>query len=134
MPPRKTVEKARCLRRQLTPPEVKLWQWLRERPGGLKFRRQHPIGPYVLDFYHAATKLAIEVDGEAHDRGERPERDGARDAWLAEQGLRTLRIPATDVMREFDAVTRMILAECGTFPLHQPSAGPPPHAAHGEER
>jgi very-short-patch-repair endonuclease len=135
MPPRKTVEKARQLRRQLTAPEVKLWQWLRGRPGGLKFRRQHPIGPYVLDFYHAATKLAIEVDGEAHNRGDHPERDAMRDAWLSEQGLRTLRIPAIDVMREFEAVTRLIIDACGALPLHHPAApgGPPPHAAHGEE-
>jgi very-short-patch-repair endonuclease len=62
----------------MTVPEVRLWQWLRTRPRGFKFRHQHPAGPYVLDFYCAAVKLVVEVDGEAHSRGDRPERDFAR--------------------------------------------------------
>ena len=102
--------------------------------GRTEIRRQHPIGDYVLDFHFPAAQLAIEVDGEVHSRGDRPERDARRDAWVAENGIRTLRIPAIDVLREFDAVTRLILAECGASPLHHPADGPPPHAAHGEER
>ncbi|WP_240047595.1 endonuclease domain-containing protein [Sphingomonas panacisoli] len=116
----------------MTLPEVKLWQWLRGSPSGFRFRRQHPIGHFSLDFYFAAGKLAIEVDGEAHSRGSQPERDAIRDTWLAERGVRTLRIRATDVLNEFDAVTRLILAECVAIPLHQPAAGPPPQLA-GEE-
>jgi very-short-patch-repair endonuclease len=53
------------LRRALTLPEVLLWQVLRSRPGGYRFRRQHPAGPYVLDFFCAAAGLCIEVDGKA---------------------------------------------------------------------
>ena len=55
-----TVAKARLLRRHLTEPEARLWQTLRTRPDQLKFRKQHPIGPYVVDFYCAAAKLVIE--------------------------------------------------------------------------
>lgn len=61
-----TVAKARKLRRAMAPPEARLWQTLRTRPDGLKFRHQHPAGPYVLDFYCAARKLGIEIDGIAH--------------------------------------------------------------------
>ena len=63
MADRKTVLNARTLRRAMTRPEVLLWQVLRERPNGLRFRRQHPVGPFVLDFYCPAARLAIEVDG-----------------------------------------------------------------------
>ena len=117
----------------MTLPEIILWQWMRERPGGLRCRHQHPIGRYSLDFYCPSAKLAIEVDGEAHNRGDQPQHDAERDAWVAGQGIRTLRIAAIDVMNDLDAVTRLILAERGIFPLHQPSAGPPPHAAHRED-
>jgi len=137
MPPtRRMVERARDLRRKMTAPEVRLWQWLRTRPGGFRFRKQHPAGPYVFDFYCPSAKLVIEVDGEAHSRGDRPERDAARDEWCAQQGMRVLRIAAIDVMRDLDAVSRAIMSACGREGADFPStgfAGPPPHAAHGED-
>ena len=133
MPPRKTVEMARRLRRAMTAPEIRLWQHLRTRPGGFKFRKQHPIGGYALDFYCAAAKLGIEVDGEIHASPEQRAHDERRDAWLLARGIRVVRFAASDVMRDLDSMSRAIIAECGEFPLHQPSAGPPPHAAHGEE-
>ncbi|HEX7693574.1 MAG TPA: DUF559 domain-containing protein [Sphingomonas sp.] len=132
-PPRKTVERARRLRREMTLPEIILWHWMRGRPGGLRFRHQHPLGRYSLDFYCPSAKLAIEVDGEAHDRGDQPQRDTERDVWVAGKGIRTLRIAAVEVLRNLDAVTRLIVAECGIIPLHRPSDGPPPHAKHGED-
>ncbi|MFW2828883.1 endonuclease domain-containing protein [Sphingomonas sp. ID0503] len=115
----------------MTLPEVRLWTALRTRPSGLRFRRQHPVGAYILDFHSPQGKLAIEVDGIAHDMGSNPERDAARDAWLAAQGLTTLRIRAADVLADLDATVRHILQ--AVIPLHQPPAGPPPHAAHREE-
>ncbi len=132
-PPRKTVERARKLRREMTLPEIVLWRWMKGRPEGLRFRHQHPLGFYSLDFYCPAAKLAIEVDGEAHERGNQPARDEGRDVWVASRGIRTLRIAAAEVMGDLDAVTRLIVAECGTLPLHRPSDGPPPHAGHGED-
>jgi very-short-patch-repair endonuclease len=110
---RKTVLKARALRRAMTQPEARLWQILRARPAGLKFRHQHPIGPYSLDFYCPGAKLAIEVDGDAHDMGDMPARDAARDAWLERRGVRTLRIPARDLYGDVEAAIIMILASCG---------------------
>ncbi|KEQ51420.1 endonuclease domain-containing protein [Sphingobium chlorophenolicum] len=132
MPPRrKTVGAARVLRRELTPPEIKLWQWMRERPEGVKFRRQHPVGPFVLDFYCASARLGVEVDGGFHDNAERVVLDARRDEWLSTQNIRVLRIRAVDVLREFEAVTVHILHHCRAFPLHHPADGPPPHASMG---
>jgi very-short-patch-repair endonuclease len=113
-------------------PEVKLWSILRTRPNGIKFRRQHPLGRYVLDFYCPQARLPIEVDGIAHEMGSNPDRDVARDAWIMDQGVTVLRIPARDVLDEIEATVAMILTRCA-FPLHHPSDGPPPHALHGED-
>ena len=125
--PRDTQRRAQRLRRTLTLPEVLLWQALRKRPAGLKFRRQHPAGRYILDFYCASGRLAVEVDGEAHQRGDRAERDALRDEWLVGQGVRVCRIPAVAVLRDLEAVVRHIVnVALGALPLHQPSAGPPP--------
>jgi len=129
---RETIEKARALRRTMTLPEVLLWLLLRDRPEGLRFRRQHPLGRYVLDFYCPQARLAIEVDGIAHDMGDNPAHDAVRDAWLAGQGIATLRIPAREVLRQPEAVLRLIIERC-RLPLHRPPDGPPPHAWHGED-
>ena len=91
-------------------PEVLLWQQLRKRINGIQFRRQHPAGPYVLDFYCATANLAVEVDGEAHNSRERAERDVARDEWLASQDVQVLRIPATEVLKNIDGVLQAISA------------------------
>ena len=107
------IGRARRLRRQMSPPEVVLWQHLRGRPGGFKFRRQHPAGPYTLDFFCREAAVAIEVDGAAHGMGDNPRRDERRDAWLAERGIVTLRFLAEDVFRELEAVTKRIEEVCG---------------------
>ena len=126
VPRRATVTKARSLRRSMTLPEVVLWKVLRARPEGIKFRRQHPVGPYVLDFYCEAALTGIEVDGMAHDMGENPLRDAQRDAWLAGQDVRMIRIPARDVLEALDDVVRYLVDQC--LPLHHPASpdGPPP--------
>ncbi|MBJ7527591.1 MAG: DUF559 domain-containing protein [Sphingomonadaceae bacterium] len=112
MRPRKSalsVRRAKQFRRELTKPELMLWQYLRSSPSGHKFRKQHPAGPYVLDFFCARANLAIEVDGMAHDTDVRAARDLARDAWLAAHRIDTLRIPAVDVLRDVTKVTNMII-------------------------
>jgi very-short-patch-repair endonuclease len=101
---------ARKSRKEMSPPELRLWLELRKEPGGHYFRREHAAGPYRLDFYCAKAKLCLEVDGEAHGYGDRPARDAKRDAWLAAEGVATLRIPASEVMRNLDGVLRHILA------------------------
>ena len=125
--PGATIAKARTLRRGMSLPEVLLWRELRRRPGGHKFRRQHPAGPYIIDFACVQSKLAIEIDGEAHGRGHKPAHDEIRDEWLANQGFSVLRIPARDVLADLEAVISFVTARCVTEqPLHQPAAGPPP--------
>lgn len=126
------VLNARRLRRAMTRPELALWHVLRDRPSGLKFRRQHPVGPYVLDFYCPARRLAVEVDGMAHDMGDHPTRDRRRDGWLAGQGIDVLRFRAGDVLGDLDAVLVAILRRCAP-PLHRPAAGPPPRTQYGED-
>ena len=125
---RRNVKRARTLRRDMTLPEVLLWQHLRRRPEGLKFRRQHPAGPYVLDFYCDQAKLCIEVDGLAHELGHNPKADTARDAWLARAGIRTTRVAALDVLNNLDGVLQLIVQECRAIPLHHSAMpnGPPP--------
>jgi len=112
----------------MTLPEVVLWQQLRHRPGGLKFRRQHPAGPYVLDFYCETACLCIEVDGAIHGFGDSPIADEYRDRWLAEAGIRTIRVAARDILENLDGVMRLVVHECRAKPLHQPALppGPPP--------
>jgi len=129
-----TTRSARKLRRKMTLPEVILWHWLRQRPDGLKFRRQHPTGPYVLDFFCSDARLAIEVDGEVHSRGDRPQRDEVRDQWLKSAGIETLRIPAVELLKDADVVLRWVLAEAtARLPLHHPAGGPPPRDELGED-
>jgi very-short-patch-repair endonuclease len=93
----------------MTLPEALLWRELKKRPDGLKFRHQHRAGPYFLDFYCYEATLAVEVDGEVHGRGDQPERDAIRDEWLRLQNVRVLRINASDVLRDMDAVIRHIV-------------------------
>ena len=105
------VLRARALRREMTPPEYRLWQVLRERPAGLKFRKQHPFDRCTADFYCASAGLVIEVDGDSHSLGDRPEQDARRDAWLVTQGKTVLRFDAADVMKDVEAVvTAIVLA------------------------
>src|SRR3990167_1104689 len=102
--PDPTRQFAKSLRGQMSLPEVLLWRQLRgRRLEGLRFRRQHPLGPFILDFYCAEAKLAVEVDGASHHVGSRPERDAYRDRWLAESGVRTLRLPASYVLSDLNS-------------------------------
>ena len=116
--PIKTVSLARKLRKEMSPAEAKLWWALRQRPGGYRFRKQCPQGPYSLDFACLSARLGIEVDGEAHDRAGRPERDARRDAYLKELGFAGFRVPAVEVFRNLEGVVSGI--------VEQPDAGPPP--------
>jgi very-short-patch-repair endonuclease len=107
--PKRTVKRARRLRVDMSLPEVMFWNILRTRPGGLKFRRQHPVGPYVLDFYCLERRVAIEIDGIAHDMGDRPTRDAARDAWLLARRIKIFRIAAKDVLKDAGAAAQSIV-------------------------
>jgi very-short-patch-repair endonuclease len=125
------VYAARKLRRNMSPPEALLWSQLRASKLGFKVRRQHPLGPYIADFFIREANLVIEVDGNVHDFGRRPDRDAARDSFMSELQLRVLRVAARDVMSNLEGVLRLIVEQVKN-PLHHPSDGPPPHA--GEDQ
>jgi very-short-patch-repair endonuclease len=116
----------------MSPAERLLWWGLRQRPGDFRFRKQCPQGPFSRDFACLSARLAIEVDGEAHDRGDRPARDEARDRYLEKLGITTMRIPAAEVFTNLEGVVLGIVEACrARGPLHRPSDGPPPRS--GEE-
>ena len=105
------VLRARALRREMSLPEVLLWQVLRTRPGGFKFRHQHPFDRCTADFYCAAAKLVIEVDGDSHSMGDQPAVDVQRDAWLRREGYSVIRFDAADVLKDLESVVTAILLE-----------------------
>jgi very-short-patch-repair endonuclease len=121
-------KRAKRERRSGNLPEVILWRELRKRPGGYKFRRQHPISDCVLDVACLERRLAIEVDGAAHDRGDRPERDVRRDAYLRSRGFEVLRISAREILGNLEGAIMTVVVACDRrSPLHhQPVAGGPP--------
>ncbi len=120
---------ARQLRKEMSLPEVLLWQRLRGRKTGVKFRNQHPVGPYVVDFYCRECGLIIEVDGEVHNRAGQPARDEGRDAFLRLNGYRVMHVPASDILRDVDAVADGIAALVAAPLHHRPATdGPPPRA------
>jgi very-short-patch-repair endonuclease len=139
------ANRARALRKTMSAPEVMIWSRLRgrsaERP---TFRRQHPIGSVILDFYCPAARLAVEVDGASHWDDERRSRDEARDSWLAGEGVTVMRIPASAVYRDAAGVTDAILLQADELmaagrPSTRPApstarssaGGPPPAASRG---
>jgi very-short-patch-repair endonuclease len=124
---RPEVYAARRLRREMSLPEVLLWQQLRRRHGELKFRRQHRFDPYVVDFYCCEERFGIEIDGSAHDNEMRVKRDEGRDKRLREHGIGVLRVPATEILKDVNAVVQWIIERAGS-PLHRAAHGPPPRS------
>ncbi len=108
--PQATVTNARRLRREMTLPEVILWQNIRRGRLGVKFRKQHPAGQYILDFYCPSARLAIEVDGESHATPEKLAKDHRRDLWLARENVKILRIPAKAILSDLPNVIDAIIA------------------------
>ncbi len=109
---------ARSLRSSSTDAERLVWSRLRgQQLHGAKFRRQHPLGRYVLDFVCLEASLVIELDGSQHAESKH---DALRDAWLAEQGLRVLRFWNSDVMRNIDGVLEVVMRAVAA-PPPQPS-------------
>ena len=104
-----TLQKAKELRKTLTPAERRLWEVLQNRKlDGYKFRRQHPIYKYIADFYCHELSLVIELDGGVHDGLEQKEHDLNRDQVIQEFGIRILRIKNEEVMSEMGDVIRKI--------------------------
>lgn len=109
-----TLARARELRRQMTPQERKLWYALRRQQlHGLKFRRQHPFPPYILDFYCHQHNLVVELDGGQHNAPPHSDDDQQRTAWLQARGLRVLRFWNHEVDTNLENVLDVIARTCG---------------------
>ncbi len=122
---RRLAEAARTLRKQGTPSESLLWKALRNRKlGGRKFRRQHPVGPFVVDFYCHQERLVIEVDGPVHRRQAAADRE--RQQLLEASGLRVVRVRSEDVETDIEGVLNRIRRELGPSP-----PAPLPRAGEG---
>jgi very-short-patch-repair endonuclease len=129
-PPLPTIllERARELRKRATNAERLLWQLLRNRQiAGAKFRRQHPIPPYILDFYCHEHRLAVEIDGGQHNQPAGMKRDRRRTEFLREQGIRVLRFWNHEVLNETEAVLQVIYdAVVASSPHRDPHPNPLP--------
>ena len=100
---------AKQLRSNMTDAEQRLWRHLRaHRLNGRKFRRQQPLGPYVVDFVHLGSKVIVEADGGQHNESER---DLRRDAWLESEGYRVLRFWNHDILNNTETVLEVIFSE-----------------------
>ncbi len=103
---------ARHLRRAATEAEVTMWQLLRNRERGVKFRRQHAIGPFIVDFYCSEAKLVVECDGALHFTDEGRMRDERRTRWLNSQDIEVIRFTshaiADDIQRVLEAIDSAI--------------------------
>jgi len=103
-------EICRRLRAELTPSERTLWKALRSKHlGGLKFRRQHPLGRYIADFYCPSAGLVVEIDGLVHDERDQAQYDSIRDEELKSRDLRILRFTVKEVENELGTVLAKIL-------------------------
>ena len=110
---------ARKLRNNLTEVEKQLWRYLRNKQlDGLKFRRQQPIGPYIVDFINFEKRLIIEVDGGQHAKS--IQKDSERDAWFQEQNVKVLRFWDNEVLENMEGVLESIKKKCSP-----PSPAPP---------
>ncbi len=112
--------RAKRLRRTMTRAEVLLWRYLKaHRLGGLGFRRQTPIGNYIVDFVSHSCKLVVELDGESHDFESRLRKDAERDRWLESRGFRILRFTNDDALKNLEGVVITIEQEAA------PRSAPP---------
>lgn len=119
---------AREMRTGMTDAEALLWRLLRDRRiEGAKFRRQHPMGRYILDFYCVEKKLCIELDGGQHS--DAAGYDVQRDQWLSEQGIRVLRFWNNQMLKETESVMEMIYM---TIIESKKNVTPLPQAGEGQ--
>jgi len=104
----RNLQRIRRLRKQMSVTEEILWKIVRRNNLGFSFRRQHPVGPYVLDFYCSEAKLCVEMDGEQHDG----QVDLIRDRYLSRLGISTLRIPNLEFLESVPSWVEKIQLEC----------------------
>ena len=105
-------ENAKELRKNMTPAENILWAHLKTKPKGFKFRRQHPLGSYVADFYCHKLKLVIELDGSIHDNLEVKVNDEIRQKLIEEDGLKIIRFKNDEILKHFPGVLKALATKC----------------------
>src|SRR2546422_360964 len=116
------VERARILRKKETWAEKLLWRWLRDRRfNNYKFRRQHPVGIYYLDFFCEQARLAVELDGFAHGHPDQRRHDTEREGFLTSQGIKALRFWNSSLRRDAQSIRDTIFRE-----LQERAPHPPP--------
>ncbi|SRR5487761_1287345 len=122
-PSQQTINRSRNLRHDATNAERLAWKLLRNRTAlGIKFRRQHPIGKYVVDFYCPERRLAIELDGSVHSQPSQLRRDESKERFLRQQGVQVLRISNGWVLEDPEGFVRKVLA---SLPSPVPLRGTP---------
>ena len=121
---------AKTMRQEMTKAELRLWLRLRK-PGlpGLRFRRQTPIGSFIVDFFCPERKLIVEVDGDQHAFPTGEQTDAARDAWLREHGYRVVRFWNRDVMTNIEGVCTSIAAAASGSANEEEEQAPLPKPA-----
>jgi very-short-patch-repair endonuclease len=102
---------AASLRKNMIEPEMKLWEYLKTKPMNYKFRRQHPLGCYVLDFYCHKLRLSIELDGKYHLNSEQKNKDEERTAYVNSLGIREIRFKNEDVLNNLNETILQIQNE-----------------------
>jgi very-short-patch-repair endonuclease len=107
----RVFKNAAKLRSNMTEPEIKLWEYLKTKPLGYKFRRQHPISGYVLDFYCHKLKLSIEIDGGYHQNKEQKEKDAERTEYLNSVGITEYRFTNKDILNRFAESLEFIISK-----------------------
>ncbi len=126
-----TSQRARALRKRMTDAERLLWRHLRNRElGGWKFRRQYPVGPFIVDFICVEKNVVIEVDGGQHAENEAL--DIQRSAYLNKMGYRVFRFWNNEVLQETEAVLEAIFAILANGKQNSPHPNPLPHWGRGE--
>jgi very-short-patch-repair endonuclease len=107
-----TIAKARALRKRMTPEEKLLWSHLRRDSFGVHFRKQVPFGPYIVDFFCVAKRIAVELDGDQHFTKEAREYDAARDEYLRSHDITVLRLRNRELRTNLDGVLTRIWDAC----------------------
>lgn len=106
-----TLSHRKILRKRLTPPEARLWVRIKGSKMGRKFRRQHSVGPFILDFYCPSEKLAVEVDGEGHDNPDAYDYDRQRTEYINSLGIKVMRYTNLEIKDNLEGVLQNIKQE-----------------------
>ena len=115
-PPKYIIQLAGQLRKNMTPAEIILWEIIRDKKiSGYKFRNQHPVDRYILDFYCHEKKLAIEIDGKIHDQGK--DYDNYRDEYLKSAGIEVLRFSNDEIINNTDKIIEIIRTRLNVKPV-----------------